>query len=120
MSHIHENLLQSLTTGLVDYTHQSEPIYRPKLLKNNYQTYEKVLTTLLEELQTCNSFCFSVTFITSSGLATLLSIFNELSKQNISGKILTSNYLTFTEPGALKKIRLKYCHQGILPFRAAD
>ncbi len=104
MNTIKENLLHSLQTGFLDYAYQSEPVYRPRLLKNDYANNEKVLSTLLDELQTCNTFYFTVAFITSSGLATLLSTFKELYRQNISGKILTSNYLSFTDPRALEKI----------------
>lgn len=81
-------------------------MYRPQLVKNDYKNHEKVLTTLLSELDTCIEFYFSVAFITSSGLATLLNTFKELRDHNIKGKILTTNYLTFTDPMALEKLLL--------------
>ena len=81
-------------------------MYRPQLVKNDYKNHEKVLTSLLLELNTCIEFYFSVAFITSSGLATLLSTFNYLSEHNIKGKILTTDYLTFTDPKALEKLLL--------------
>ncbi|SEN98784.1 hypothetical protein SAMN04488134_10339 [Amphibacillus marinus] len=47
--------------------------YKPELLVNNIHTDENVLTSLLDELNHCESFFFSVAFITESGLATLKS-----------------------------------------------
>lgn len=106
MHDFNSRLLESLRTSCVDYSIHSDQNYRPQLIKNDYKNHEKVLTSLLTELNTCIEFYFSVAFITSSGLATLLNTFNELKKHNIQGKILTTNYLAFTDPKALEKLLL--------------
>ncbi len=106
MANFNDRLLESLRTSLVDYSIHSDQMYRPQLIKNDYKNHEKVLTSILLELNTCVEFYFSVAFITSSGLATLLSTFTELQKHNIRGRILTTNYLTFTDPKALEKLLL--------------
>lgn len=56
------------------------------------------------ELAKCESFIISVAFISRSGLAPLKQTLLELEKRNIPGKILTTDYLTFTEPSALKAL----------------
>jgi len=43
-------------------------------------------------------------FITMSGITPLLQTLKELEKKNIPGEILTTNYLNFSEPRALKKL----------------
>lgn len=106
MPDFNSRLLESLRTSFVDYSIQSNQTFRPQLIKNDYKNHEKVLTSLLSELKTCNAFFFSVAFITSSGLATLLNTFKELRHHNIKGKILTTDYLTFTDPKALEKFFL--------------
>ena len=52
----------------------------------------------------CDQFQISVAFITMSGITPLLQKLKELEKKNISGEILTTNYLNFSEPRALKKL----------------
>lgn len=106
MNDVSKRLMESLQTSFIDHSLYSDKSYRPQLVKNDYKNHEKVLTSLLDELNTCLEFYFSVAFITSSGIATLLNTFNELKKYNIKGKILTTNYLTFTDPKALEKLLL--------------
>lgn len=52
----------------------------------------------------CDGFQISVAFITMSGITPLLQTLKELEKRNIRGEILTTNYLNFSEPRALKKL----------------
>lgn len=52
----------------------------------------------------CDGFQISVAFITMSGITPLLQTLRELEKRNIKGEILTTNYLNFSEPRALKKL----------------
>lgn len=52
----------------------------------------------------CDGFQISVAFITMNGITPLLQTLKELEKRNIKGEILTTNYLNFSEPKALKKL----------------
>ena len=74
------------------------------MLVNKQTPKEKVLTTILQELNNCNEFCISVAFVTTSGIATLFETLLELEKKGINGKVLVSQYLNFTQPEALKKL----------------
>ena len=56
------------------------------------------------ELSKCDKFIISVAFISRSGLAPLKQTLLELEKRNVPGKILTTDYLTFTEPSALRAL----------------
>ncbi|MEB8328653.1 DEAD/DEAH box helicase [Flavobacteriaceae bacterium KMM 6897] len=98
-------LTHSLHTGFIDHHFQSNIEYRPKIINNDYKEGKKVLTTIIRELETCEEFWFSVAFITTGGLATIINTLKELEKQNIKGRILASQYLNFTQPEALKRIK---------------
>ncbi|MDC0459427.1 DEAD/DEAH box helicase [Crocinitomicaceae bacterium] len=98
-------LEKSIQTGLIEQSFDSIPSLRPKLLTNDAIIGVKVLTTIIEELKHCQEFWFSVAFATSSGVVSLLMTLDELSHKNIKGKILVSQYLDFTEPEALRKLK---------------
>lgn len=102
---IRQALSESIQTGFINQQLQSDKQYRPELLTNDYKQGKKVLTTILRELETCDEFWFSVAFVTTGGIATLMNTLIELEKRNIKGKILASQYLNFTQPEALKRIK---------------
>lgn len=79
-------------------------IYRPQFVSNNRKEGKKVLSSIEDEIMACDGFQISVAFITMSGITPLLQTLKELEKKNIRGEILTTNYLNFSEPKALKKL----------------
>ena len=102
---IQQIITQSIQTGFINQMIQSDKSYRPELLTNDHKQGKKVLSTILQELETCEEFWFSVAFVTTSGIATLMNTLIELEKKNIKGKILASQYLNFTQPEALKRLK---------------
>lgn len=104
MSILHSNLEQSLQTGYINRTIPAFGGYLPQLLVNDKIEGKKVLTTIIQELNECEEFWFSVAFITTSGVASLIETLIELENKNIKGKILVSQYLNFTQPEALKRL----------------
>lgn len=99
-----QHLNDSLSWGFINHEQESLDQYKPKLLVNNQETGDHVLTPLLEELQQCRTFTFSVAFITESGLAVLKSQLADLHARGIRGKILTSNYLNFNHPKIFREL----------------
>jgi superfamily II DNA or RNA helicase/HKD family nuclease len=99
-----EHLNNSLNWAFINYQQDSPDNFKPKLLINNKDTNDYVLTPLLEELDRCSSFIISVAFITESGIATLKSHLADLKLRGITGKILTSNYLNFNKPKVYKEL----------------
>jgi superfamily II DNA or RNA helicase/HKD family nuclease len=95
---------ESLQTGYVDKTVLSDAIYQPELLVNQKAPPKKVLSTIIQELENCDTFFISVAFVTTSGVATIINTLKELEKRNVKGKILVSQYLNFTQPEALRKL----------------
>ena len=95
---------QAVTTGFVDENTESFIDYRPSILTNEPALNEKVISTILEELRSCESFFLSVAFITSGGITSLLGTLLDLESKGVKGKILVSEYLNFTEPEALRRL----------------
>ena len=103
-NNIGEEIIKSSETGLVNIIIDSNLALVPKLIINDYTKGEKVLTEIINGLNKCKEFFISVAFITYSGLLPLLETLEKLNKNGIKGKILTTNYLNFSEPKALKKL----------------
>ncbi|MCR5272012.1 MAG: DEAD/DEAH box helicase [Lachnospiraceae bacterium] len=101
----HENDIRlGIETAYIDGSVASDAIYRPQFISNNHKEGKKVLSSVEDELLACDSFKISVAFITMSGITPLLQTLKELEKKGVPGQILTTNYLGFSEPKALKKI----------------
>lgn len=102
------NILSELRNGFetafIDGTVSSNLAYKPQFISNNYKEGKKVLSSIEDELLLCDQFQISVAFITMSGITPLLQTLQELEKKNVQGKILTTNYLNFSEPKALEKL----------------
>lgn len=98
------HLNNSLSWAFINQQQESLDKYKPQLLVNNSETHNYVLTPLLDELHHCQSFIFSVAFITESGLATLKSHLADLHARGVKGKVLTSNYLNFNQPKIYREL----------------
>ncbi len=101
---MNKELILGLETGFIDESISSNKVYRPSLLSNNYLEGTKVLSTLEDELRECDSFFMSVAFVTMGGIEPLLQTLKELNEKGIRGQILTTNYLMFSEPKAIRKL----------------
>ena len=73
-----QQLLQSLQTGFISKTHHSINELAPTLLVNNYHKEKKILSSLVEELSSCEAFDFSVAFINNEGLAAIKQTLDKL------------------------------------------
>ena len=91
----------------------------PVFLHNDPEKDIKVLNALQDELQNCREFAISVAFITDSGIAPLLLTLEDLEKRGIPGRILTTDYLCFTNPRALRKLN-SYHNIEVRLFRYSD
>lgn len=101
---LESEILKSSKTGLIDNSINSNLALVPKLILNDYSKGTKVLSEIISELNKCTEFLISVAFITSSGLTPLLNTFKALEEKGVKGKIITTDYLNFSEPKALKRL----------------
>ncbi|MCR5742286.1 MAG: DEAD/DEAH box helicase [Lachnospiraceae bacterium] len=93
-----------LTTAYIDAELGADPNYVPQFVYNDSKNGKKVIASLEDELRHCDFFAISVAFINLRGITPLLQVFKDLEKRGIRGRIITTDYLTFTEPRALEKL----------------
>ena len=97
-------LQQGFTTAFIDAGVSSNLAYKPQFISNNYKEGRRVLSSIEEELLQCEEFSISVAFITKGGITPLLQTMEELEKRGVYGRIMTTDYLMFSEPKALDKL----------------
>lgn len=100
-----QELQQSLASALIDNKINSLPDLQPQIIYNDYNSGSNLLVELLQELQTCKRFYFAIAFITQSGLICLKECLKCLQEKNITGDILTTDYLYFNHPKALQELQ---------------
>lgn len=99
-----KELKDGFETAYIDSAIPSNYFYKPQFIRNNYHAGKKVLAAIEDELLACEHFKISVAFITMNGITPLLQTLKSLEEKNICGEILTTNYLSFSEPAALMKL----------------
>lgn len=96
-------LEKAIKKAFIDKTIESH-VLNPKFIINDMENKEFLLSTLQQELLTCQSFILSVAFITQDGLNTIKTQLADLAEKGISGKILTSTYLGFNHPDVFQSL----------------
>ena len=94
-------LIDSIKTSLIDRNMESILSYQHKLISNRE---EKIISLIRRELESCDEFIISVAFVTLGGVTMILEQLKDLEVRGVKGKVLTGDYLTFTQPKALKKL----------------
>lgn len=115
MTNLANQIIQSVNTSFIDATIDSNEAYRPRLLYNDVHRGNTVLADIEREIQECDCFWFSVAFITKSGLVVIKEILKELQEKGVHGRILTTDYLNFTEPDALREL-LRFANLEVRVF----
>lgn len=95
-------LKRGMEAAFIDQNVSSNLVYKPQFISNNYREGRKVISSIETELLSCETFDISVAFITMSGVTPLLQTLRELEQKGIPGRILTTDYLAFSEPRALQ------------------
>ncbi len=106
MDNIHNVMYAGFKTAHFDKNIISKNRYRTEFITNNNTLGKKVLSSIEDELLNCDEFYISVAFITMSGITPLLQTLKVLEERNVKGKILTTDYLSFSDPRALDKLAM--------------
>jgi superfamily II DNA or RNA helicase/HKD family nuclease len=101
----YENLLAATKSGFIKYNPDVARNFQPHLVLNDRATGQKTLEFILENIESCNSFIFSVAFVTRSGVACLHQTLKDFSERGGFGQILISRYLSFSDPHAIKLLQ---------------
>lgn len=104
-NNFYEELVKAYCSSFIDTTNASETKLSPSFLYNDKSENKKVITKILNELKECDSFSISVAFITYSGIQLFKETLLELKNKGIKGRILTTDYLSFTDPKALEFLK---------------
>ena len=99
-----EQIQLGLTTAFIDSGIHSNLAYQPQFIYNNHNNGQKVISSIEDELLHCDEFSISVAFITRDGVTPLLQTLKELEKKGVPGRIMTTDYLCFSDPKALDKL----------------
>ena len=94
----------ALETGFIDSRKASEERYVPRFLTNNPSRAETLLSVIERQLRECDSFDFSIAFITAGGLCALFEVLNELKTRGIHGRLLTTTFNNFNTPSVFRKL----------------
>lgn len=86
-------LKQGLSTAFINQNISSNLPYKPQFVSNNYKEGRKVISSIEDELLSCEEFAISVAFVTMGGITPLLQTLRELEQRGIPGKVLTTDYL---------------------------
>lgn len=116
-----KELNAGFVSAYIDYNSVSNLAYKPSFVSNDPEEGKKVISSIEDELLRCDSFQISVAFITMGGITPLLQTLKELENKGITGQILTTNYLNFSQPEALAKLNsLKNVELRMYDVDAAD
>lgn len=117
---MHKDIINEINSGLqtafIDGSFNSNLAYRPQFITNDHKRGIKVLTHIENQLMHCEEFSISVAFINRGGFVALSETLKELEQKGIKGRILTTDYLCFSDPyaldrlAALKNVELKMYH----------
>ena len=99
-----ELIYEGIETAFINYNNQSNTAFKPQFISNDYKEGRKVISSIEDELLKCDKFDISVAFITDGGIAPLLQTLKTLEERGIKGRILTTDYLEFSDPKALRKL----------------
>lgn len=95
---------KGLQKAYIDNAVNSNLAYSPQFITNDHKRGVKILTHIENQLMHCDEFSISVAFINRSGFVELSETLKELERRGVRGRILTTDYLCFSEPYALDKL----------------
>ena len=110
-------LVDGYHKAFIDSSIEADDTYAPQFIANS--NGKKVLTVIENELKGCDDLFISVAFITMGGIAPLLGTLKDLEKRGRKGRILTTDYLMFSDPKALDKLN-SLSNLDIKVFKTAE
>ena len=110
-------LVDGYRKAFIDSSVEADTAYSPQFISNS--NGKKVLSVIENELKGCDDLFISVAFITMSGIAPLLGTLKDLETRGAKGRILTTDYLMFSDPKALDKLN-SLNNLEVKVFKTAD
>ena len=121
VNQVFSELHNGFETACINGEFSSSLAFKPQFVSNDSREGRKVLSSIEDELLKCEHFQMSVAFITMGGITPFLQTLQELEQKGVTGEILTTNYLCFSDPKALKKLhQLKNIRIKMYDVEAAE
>lgn len=102
MKRMNDPLQDAILNGLYNQDYPGHELLNPKLLQNTKN--ENIWLTLRHELLHCRNFTWAVAFITQDMLVPLKVVLADLAKRNVSGTLITGDYLGFNDPKVFREL----------------
>lgn len=97
------NIDPAIQHSFLDHEILAKDNFKAKIYTNqNYD--DQLLPGIIDHLRDVKSFDIAVAFVTKSGLSLLKTILADLAIKGITGRLLTSDYLTFNHPDCFKEL----------------
>ncbi|GAA3630246.1 DEAD/DEAH box helicase [Lactobacillus hamsteri] len=100
---MNKTLKDAILNGFYDDNYPGHELLGPQLLANNSDN--KIWSTLRDELLKCKSFTWAVAFITQDMLVPFKVVMADLAKKNVTGTIITGDYLGFNNPRVFDELK---------------
>lgn len=95
---------ESLSGPSIQKSQESKYVGNLDFVYNDPLNETKVITTLSKNIENCDHFDFSVAFVSMSGVTALLKELRSFREGGKRSRILTTDYLNFNDPKALRKL----------------
>ncbi len=115
-----KEIQKALSVAFVNGETSSFSSIAPQFLYNDKNAHKKIIDALRNELRHATSFSFSVAFITRSGYQLLLESLKEAQLRGVKGRILTTDYLSFTDPDVLLDIKKNFPNIEVKIYKTSD
>ncbi len=116
----YEELRKALANAFIANGEASFPALEPSFLYNDRDDRIKVIDAIRDELEKCLAFSFSVAFITKGGYQLLKEALRNAKERGVHGRILTTDYLSFTDPDVLLDIKENFPNIELKIFKTLD
>ena len=104
MDNLAKDISHAAEAAFIDSSIEHSLHLSPSIIDNSKKKQNDILSHIKKELRTAKEFMFSVSFIRMSGLEMLIQTFKDIENTGTVGKIITTDYLNYTEPKALHKL----------------
>ncbi len=104
MDNLAKEIESAANAAFVDKAINHSLALRPSLIDNSVTEQNDMLSYIKKGLSSAEEFLISVSFIRMSGLAMLVQTLKDIGQKKIKGRIITTDYLNYTEPKALRKL----------------
>lgn len=120
MEGLNLEIQKTLKAAFIDGKADSLSSMGPQFLYNDKTSHRKIIDALRNELKDSVAFSFSVAFITRSGYQLLLETLKDLKARNVTGRILTTDYLAFTDPDVLLDVQRNFPNIEVKIYKTND